>query len=127
MQKLKNCEITLDIELIELISGGNQEFEVAFLTKDKEKYKLVFDFVWDMRYSIENASIDRFCEFRKCLPENLIDNSVFIVEDSEYIKYFDHQVSGTRPIDDLKHYIISDSIDTTLDVLTTKGPTLVKI
>ena len=57
----------------------------------------------------------------------VIDNGVYIVEDSEYIKYFEHQVSGTMPTDELKHYIISDNIDTTLDILTTKEPTLSKI
>ena len=117
----------IHIELIELISGGNQKFEILFLTKDKEKYKLIFDFVWDMRYSIENASIERFSRFRECLPEGIIDNSVYIVENSEYIKYFEKQIDGTMPITELKHYIISDSIDTTCDILTTKDPTLVRI
>jgi len=125
MQRLKNCDITLDIELITLISGGNQKFEILFLAKDKETYKLIFDFVWDMRYSIENASIDRFCEFRKCLPEGLIDNSIFKVENSEYVQYFEQQTSGTRPIDALEHYIISDGIDTTIDILAVEAPSLV--
>ena len=126
MESLKNCDMIIHIELIELISGGNQKFEVLFLTKNKEKYKLVFDFVWDMRYSIENASIERFCRFRERLPEGIIDNGVYMVEDSEYIKYFEKQVDETISIDEINHYIISDSIDTTLDVLTTKEPTLVK-
>ena len=127
MEILKNCDTIIHIELIESISGGNQEFEVLFLTKEKEKYKLTFDFVWDMRYSIENASIERFCRFREHLPEGIIDNSVYMVEGSEYIKYFEKQVDETMPIHELKHYIISDSIDTTLDVLTVKVPTLIKI
>ena len=127
MESLKNCDVIMHIELIELISGGNQEFEVLFLTKDQEKYKLVFDFVWDMRYSIENASIERFCRFRERLPEGIIDNGIYRVEDSEYIKYFEKQVDGTMPINELKHYIISDGTDTILDVLTTKEPKLVGI
>ena len=127
MENLKNFDMIIHIDLIKSISGGNQEFEVLFLTKDKEQYKLVFDFVWDIRYSIENASIERFCRYRERLPEEIIDNSVYMVEDSEYIKYFKKQVDGTVPTDELKHYVISDSIDTTLDVLTTKAPTLVKI
>jgi hypothetical protein len=80
-----------------------------------------------MRYSIENASIDRFCEFRKCLPEGIIENGIYIVENSEYIKYFENQVSGTRPVDELKHYIFCDNIDTILDVLTEKKPTFVEL
>ena len=127
MEILKNCNLIIYIELIELISGGNQKFEILLLTKNKEKYKLVFDFVWDMRYSIENASIERFCRFREHLPEGIIDNGIYIVENSEYIKYFEKQVDGTMPIAELKHYIISDNIDTTFDVLTTKDPTLVRV
>jgi len=126
MERLTNCDIIIDIDLIEFISGGNEFFEVTFLTKEKEKHKIVFDSVWDMRYSIENASIDRFSEFRKCLPEGLVDNSIYTVENSKYIAYFEHQVSGTRSIDNLKHYILYDTVDTTLDVLTVEKPTLVK-
>lgn len=126
MERLINCNIIIDIECIEKISGSNQYFEVLFWAKDKQKYKLEFNFVWDMRCSIENASIERFCRFREYLPEGIIDNSIYTVEDSEYIKYFEKQVDGTRPTDKLKHYILNDSIDTILDILTTKEPKLIK-
>ena len=127
METLKNCDIFLDIEIIENITGGNEYFEVFFIATDKEKYKLVFDFVWDLRYSIENASIDRFCQIRKCLPPDLVDNSIFTIENSKYIKYFEEQTSGTRHIEGLKHYILYDSVDTTLDVLAAIAPVLVKL
>lgn len=127
MESLKNCSTIMDIDWIENVSGADQYFEVFFSTKDKIKYKIILERVWDMRWSIENASIDRFCQFRKCLPEGLIDNGIYLVEDSEYIKYFENQVSGTRPVDELKHYIFCDNVDTTLDVLTIKEPMIVKI
>lgn len=117
MEKLTNCNLILDIEIIESVSGGNQSFEVVFFTTDKEKYKLIFELVWDMRYSVENASIERFCEFRKHLPDGIIDNGIYVVENSDYIKYFQYQVSETLPVDELKHYILCDRVDTTLDVL----------
>ena len=120
MERLTNYNFNLDIHLIESIHGGDQEFEIIFYTRNKEKYKMVFDHVWDMRYSIEEASIERFYQFRKHLKEGIKESSVYLVEDSEYIKYFEKQVSGTRPINKLKHYIVSDDIDTTLDILTTK-------
>ena len=127
MEKLKNCRIVIDIEEIESISCTNREFEVLLMSKDKKKYKIVFDYVLDMRYSIENASIDRFCNFRKNISENLIDNSFFIVENSEYIKYFKNQVSGTIPADNITHYILFDKVDTVIDVLTEKEPILLSI
>jgi hypothetical protein len=127
MECLANCDIIIDIDLIDSITGGNEYFEISFSTKEKGKHKMVFDSVWDMRYSIENASIARFSEFRKCLPEDLIDNSIYTVENSKYIEYFEHQVSGTRSVDKLKHYVLYDNVDTTLDVLTVKKPILVKL
>ena len=86
MEKLSNCDIVLDIKVIENISGANQYFEVTFICKDMKKCKLIFDHVWDMRYSIENASIERFSQFRKSLPEGLMENNIYVVKDSEYIK-----------------------------------------
>ena len=127
MQSLTSCGITADIEIIEKITGGDNVIEVAFSDKARVKYKLVFTWVWDMRYSIENASIDRFCELRKSLQEDLIDNSIFTVENSDYIKYFQHQVSGTRSVSDLKHYILYDRVDTVLDILSAKEPTLTTV
>ena len=118
MQRLANCDITIDIEVIEDISGSNQYFEIFFSTPKKERYKLIFDGVWDMRYSIEATAVDRFCEFRECLPTGLIDNNVYIVENSEYIKYFERQVAGLLPVDELTHYIVDDRTDTILDILT---------
>ena len=125
MESLTNCEFVIVIDMIESISGANQHFEVIFSTADKKKYKFIFEQVWDMRYSIENASIDRFCEFRKCLPDGIVDNNIYVVKNSEYIKYFERQISGTLPIDELTHYIVSDCVDTTLDILTCKKPILV--
>jgi hypothetical protein len=127
MERLANCEIIMDIDMIEDISGANTYFEVIFSTRDKEKYKFILEQVCDMRYSIENASIVRWADFRTRLPDGIIDNGVYIVEDSEYIKYFEYQIMHTYPTDDLKHYIFSDNVDTTLDVLTLKKPVLVKL
>ena len=125
METITNWGDTVDIEIIENISGANQYFEIMFSSHDKKKYKFILKDVWDMRYSIENASIDRFCEFRKRLPDGIADNGVYVVKNSEYIKYFEHQVSGTRPVDELKHYIIVDVIDTVIDILTPEKPILV--
>lgn len=127
MEKLKNGKIIINIDYIKNISGIAGYFEVELLTDDKIEYKMILNHAWDFRVSIENASIDRFCEFRKNLPDDIIENSIYIVENSEYIKYFENQVSGTRPIEFLSHYIICDKIDTTIDVLSEVDPILIKI
>ncbi|MBQ7972912.1 MAG: hypothetical protein IJ291_05620 [Lachnospiraceae bacterium] len=124
METLVNCDITVDIESIDSVSGGNQEYEVHFTTTDNVKYKLVFDCVWEFRCAIENAYIDRATQFKH---REIQKSSVLLVENSEYIKYFAKQVSGTRPIDAVKNYIIFDSVDTIIEVLTIKEPILIKI
>ena len=125
MERLTNYEIVMDIEWIKNITGADQYFEIIFSTKDRKEYKIIFERVWDMRWSIENASIARWYDLRSCLPERIVDSSIYVIEDSEYIRYFEQQVMGTRPIDELKHYIISDTTDTTLDILAVKKPVLV--
>lgn len=117
METLTNWEQTIDIEMIESIAGPKPEFEVIFLDSKRKRHKLIFNRVWDMRYSVENASIMRFCEFRKHLPANIIDNGIYVVKESEYIKYFKYQVDETLPTDELTHYILCDRTDTTIDIL----------
>ena len=124
MEKLENCNIIIDIESIDKVSGRNQFYEIFFVSSEKIKYKIIFDFVWDFRCSIENAYIDRASKF--CHNERK-KSSVLLVKDSNYVKYFEEQVSGTRPINDIKNYILFDSIDTVIEVLTLKEPVLMKI
>ncbi len=119
-----NCNIIIDIEFIEMVSGANQYFEIVFLTCEKTKYKIIFDFVWDLRYSIENGYIDRSSKF---LHEEREKSSVLMIENSEYVKYFESQVSGTRPTEGIRDYILFDSVDTVVEILTIKEPVLIKI
>ncbi|MBD5470023.1 MAG: hypothetical protein HDR19_02585 [Lachnospiraceae bacterium] len=124
MEILVNCNIMIDIEMIDNIQGGNQSYEIFFSSKDKSKYKIVFDSVWDLRCSIENAYIDRFSKF--CHNEEQ-ESSVLLIQNSDYIQYFEKQVSGTRPVSGLKDYILFDSVDTVMEILTLKEPILVKL
>lgn len=45
MESLVNCDIIIDIEIIDKIVAGDQLYEVFFTTTDQMKYKIVFDFV----------------------------------------------------------------------------------
>ena len=116
--------INVQIELIDYFVGGNQELKVYFTDKEKNKWVLYFDFVWDFRYAIENAFIHRCADMRQQKDAWTEDSSVYIVENSEYIKYFENQISGTCPIDGLKHFLVFDEIDTGLEILTNKEPIL---
>ena len=124
MEKLVNCDIIVNIQLVEQISGGNRWFDVTFLTEDKVRYKIAFKHVWDMRYSIENGYLDRVSKFIRCVEH---DSDIYIVENSDYIKYFEKQVSGTYPVDEIKDYLLVDKVDTVIEVLTPDSPVLVKL
>ncbi|MDE7367988.1 MAG: hypothetical protein K2N24_11595 [Lachnospiraceae bacterium] len=121
MEKLVNCYIVVEIESINKISGGNQYYEIIFSSPDKTRYKITFDCVWDIRCSIENAYIERSSHFLHGEKEK---SSILLIENSNYVKYFEKQVSGTRPIEELKNYILFDSVDTVIELLTIKEPVI---
>lgn len=128
MEKLVNHKYNLYIDHIYNISGSDQKFEIFFTSKtDRCRYKLVFDYVFDMRYSIENGFIERFFQLKKNKSENLTLNSMYIVENSEYVRFFHEQSSYTREKVLLKDYIIFDDIDTVVELISAHEPILVKI
>lgn len=124
METIVNCDIIIDIESIDKIVAGNQLYEVFFTTTNQIKYKIVFDFVWDFRCSIENAYINRSSKFCHNEKEK---SSIFLIQNSNYVKYFEEQVCGTRPTDGLKDYILLDCVDTIIELLTLKESMLIKI
>jgi hypothetical protein len=124
MERLVNSNIIISIDLITSVSGGNQMFEIIFYTKDKEKFKLTFDGVWDLRCAIENAFLDRGSKF---VHNESQKSSVLMIENSKYIEYFEKQVSGTRPVNGLKNYIVFDAVDTIIEIITTQEATISKI
>lgn len=124
METLVNCGIIVDIEIIDKVVAGNQLYEIFFTAANQDKYKLAFDFVWDYRCSIENGYLERFSKF--CHKEKE-ESSILLVQDSEYVKYFEEQVSGTRPTDKLKNYILFDRVDTVIELLTLEEPVLTKV
>lgn len=54
-------------------------------------------------------------------------SSILLIQNSNYVTYFEEQVSGTRPIDELKDFILFDRVDTIIEVLTLKEPVLIKM
>ncbi len=124
MEILINCNLNLEIESIENISGGNQSYEILVLTKGKERYKIIFDFVWDIRCSIEGGYIDRSSKFKHNEEEK---SSILLIENSEKLKDFEKQLSGTRPTNNVKNFIIFDTIDTIIEILTLNNPILMKL
>ena len=119
MEKLVNCKHIMDIEFIEGFSGGNEGLSLNVVLSNKTKKRITFDRIWDFRYCIENAVVYRGTQFGR---EDDMKSSILIVENSEYIKYFEQQVSGTLPVDKLKEYIIFDKVDTVISALAFEDP-----
>jgi len=108
------------IELIESFTGGNMKCVICFLGEDKNEYTLSFDDVYDFRYAIETAFIGRDANTTSESSQNF--NSIYIVEESEYIKKFKHDTCECISTENMKHFIIFDSIDTGIEILTIKEP-----
>lgn len=114
-------KLNLDIEFIEEFKGGNREFEIYFSDSVRNKFKLQFNNVLDIRYSVENGFIDRISN----MPVDILENNrIFVLTDSSYFNNFAIQISGTIPTENIKHYLLFDRIDTGIELLTTSEPML---
>ena len=108
MEKTINTEFILNITKIKKITVEDGKSIVLVDSKEYGIVEIIFENVWDCRYTIENGIIDRGTSI---IHEEKIKNSIYEVKESRYIDYFKKQVSGTRSIDKLKDYILYDEID----------------
>lgn len=123
MEKTINTEFILNITKIKKITVEDGKSIVLVDSKEYGIVEIIFENVWDCRYTIENGIIDRGTSI---IHEEKIKNSIYEVKESRYIDYFKKQVSGTRSIDKLKDYILYDEIETVFEVLTNDKPYLRK-
>lgn len=126
MEKIKDSEFIYKINCITNIQGENGIFYITFdIRETKEKYELTFDNVYDLRYSTENANVFRFGDFE---ARESVTSDIVIVENSKYIEYYKStliaELEGTNHI---THYIITDFMDTVVDVLNSGKPTIKKL
>jgi hypothetical protein len=115
----------IQIEHIYRFAGGDRECVIFFSDKTKRKYSLYFDLIVDFRYAIENAFLGREANWTEPKPEKRV--SIFVVENSDYLKYFECQTGGTFPADGIRHFILFDSIDTGIEVLAEGDPVLTEL
>ena len=127
MEVLTNCGIVVEIENIINIVGGNQEFKILALTKDRGKIEICIDNVWSMQYSIENVNISRFCHYREYNELPPPYSSIMTVEESSYLAVVKKEIGETYPSENLKHYIIIDKVDTVLDIVALTEPKITSI
>jgi hypothetical protein len=106
--------------------GGECEVAIHFSDPKGDHYRLYFDDTLDFRYAIEEAFIATVYR----MPEELRTPdppSILMVADSAYLKHFEEEAGGTRPLEGLVHYLIIDSIDTGVELLSYTEPVLTKV
>lgn len=112
-------------------SSGKSIVNKIFFENDKlivgvddevKSIAITFQNLYAYKYSIESGIIDRLQTVYRENEGSLI----YTVENSDYIKDFEFQSSGTRPIENLKHYLLMDSIDTVVEVLALSEPVIIQ-
>ena len=124
METLVNCDIIVEIHSIEKTIGRDDKFEISFKTVNKKSGKLYLTGVYDVRVAIEEAFRGR--QFERKVEEN---SSVMRVYNSNYIEYFKQQAEGClleTDLEELKHYIIVDNVESVIEVLAINTPTLIQ-
>lgn len=123
MEKLINTNLVIHINYIKSIKISDERCVIYADSVDFGAIKILFDDVWDCRYTIENGVIDRSSKMLHCEEEK---SSIYEVVDSQYIQYFMNQVSGTRPTSNLKDYIIFDDVENVFEILSINAPRMVQ-
>ena len=120
----KYIELQPEIRAILEVSIEDQSCNILFLDSNLCVKKLHFPQVIDLRYAIENAFIDRFANVTQERS-----SGVSLVENSDYIRYFRNNSSNSPHLSglELQHYIIFDSIEVGLEILTETKPVLVHL
>jgi hypothetical protein len=114
------------IRRIYRFSVGDHECTVFFYDKTERKYALHFGLIVDFRRVIDKAFSGRTASWAEAGPEQ--KNSVYIAEDSDYKKYFADQCCGIYPfVDDIRHFVLIDAMNTGIEVLADGDPVLSEI
>lgn len=130
LEEIRSSGIMINIEQILQTSGGNHYYEILVRTRCKERYKIVFDNVKDLRISFKSVYLDRLVKMQS---NDHVKSSVVLIAHSKYLCHFEKESSGTIPIDRIKDYMITDDAGHLIEVLdldyygNSESPKLIKI
>lgn len=114
MEEMIHSGIEIDIEQILNIYGEAQYNEILVSTKDKEYYKIAFDYVKDLRGLNKKAQQERLSKMQR---NEKVKSSVVIIANSEYIDYFVNESYGMIKSTELTDYMIMDDTGFIVEVL----------
>jgi hypothetical protein len=115
--------IDIDIARIVKYIGQMRGAAIYFLDRAGDSYKLYFR-SFDLRYTTKAAFGDTLAR----IPKELFDAaSMFVGTESGYLKRFEHEVCGTIPLDDIRHYALFDDAGYGVETLGFSEPVLTKL
>lgn len=114
MEKIMHSGIEIDIEKILNIAGLPGDCEILVRTRDKEQYKIVFDFVLDLRCFFKEDQAERLSKMQR---NDRVKSSVITIDNSEYLRYTEEESYGTIMVADLTDYMISDDTGYVVELL----------
>lgn len=130
MEQVIDSEFIYKILVIKEIVELERVFNILFETETEEGnasgefYKITFNSPFEIRYSVEDMNRTRFS---KLTAEKELESSINIIKNSPYIKILDEYFIDTYPVNELIHYLITDSSDSVIDILTNEIPEIEKI
>lgn len=130
MEQVIDSEFIYKILVIKEIVELERAFNILFETETEEGnasgefYKITFNSPFEIRYSVEDMNRTRFS---KLTAEKELESSINIIKNSPYIKILDEYFIDTYPVNELIHYLITDSSDSVIDILTNETPNIEKV
>ncbi|WP_305133670.1 hypothetical protein [uncultured Clostridium sp.] len=118
MEKLIDLLNLPEIKTITSTKVLQREAKIYFTDFENNNYEIYFPIIFDFRQCVEAAFISR--NFNTKFSDE-IKFSIYLVENSDWVNNFIKSSDGVygENINDFKHYILFESIDTRIEVITT--------
>ena len=118
MEKLIDLLNLPEIKTITSTKVLQREAKIYFTDFENNNYEIYFTSIFDFRQCVEAAFISR--NFNTKFSDE-IKFSIYLVENSDWVNNFIKSSDGVygENINDFKHYILFESIDTRIEVITT--------
>ncbi|WP_124101379.1 hypothetical protein [Ruminococcus sp. Marseille-P6503] len=115
-----------EIKTITSVKVLQREAKIYFDDFENNKYEIYFPNVFDFRQCVEAAFISRVFKLKS---KSDIKFSIYLVENSDWIINFIKSTDGVygEDKDDYKHFILFESTDTRIEVITNSLPQIFKL
>jgi hypothetical protein len=116
-------EFDIDIDQILGFQVEDRTCTIDFMDKGKTTGRLIFADIVDFRYAFEDAFLDRVLRARCACEIAIIETPVYPFPWEARIAGYDSV--GVSPLETPSDYVVSDAVDTGIEILTATEPTLI--